>query len=61
MQLVEGSTIAINCAKCGSERFQVTLLPGRQRIRCTQNTSWVTVVEISKDHDGNLKINTWSE
>jgi phage-related protein len=61
MQLVEGSTIAVNCSKCGSERFQVTLLPGKQRIRCTNYSSYVTVVEVTKDRDGNLSINTWTE
>jgi len=61
MQLQEGSTIAINCAKCGSERFHVTLVPGRQRIRCTNHTSWFTVVKVTKDSDGNLSIDTWTE
>ena len=61
MQLQEGSTVAVNCAKCGNERFPITLLPGRQKITCKSYSNWATVVEITKDRDGNLTINTWAE
>ena len=62
MQLQEGSVISVNCAVCGQESFRVTLLSGKQRLRCSNRSSnYYTVVKVEKSSNGDLQVQTWSD
>ena len=58
MQLQEGSTIMIPCAKCGQESYPVVLISGSYRIQCSNYSNWKTEINITKDGNGNLNIQT---
>lgn len=54
MQLQEGSTVPITCAMCGKETFQITLIPGTQKMKCHNFVNCYTLIELTKDNNDNL-------
>ena len=60
MQFQESTIISVNCTVCGQESFQVTLLRGKQRLKCTNiGYSNFTVVLVEKADNGDLEVTTW--
>jgi hypothetical protein len=61
MKLIEGSSIEITCAVCGEETFNITLIPGTQRVACTDRPGMKTVIKVTKDDYDNLNVDTWKD
>ena len=56
MQLQEGSSIPVICAYCGKETYQIVLMAGIYRFKCSEDRRWHTKIIIEKDKENNFKI-----